>query len=90
MNEEGNKSVWFVPRSTVGGYHLAVEIVSSGEDCYVFVRSGVGMADKGDIHDLESLMTLVDIKYIIGRRPSLLPFEKAVEFMTKQTAFKRA
>ena len=90
MNEEGNKSVWFVPKNTVGGYHLAVEIVSSGEDCYVFVRSGVGMDDKGDIHDLESLMTLVDIKYVTGRRPSPLTFKNTVQFMDNQTALKRA
>jgi len=85
------ESVWFVPKNEIAGkYYLAVEIVRSGEDCYVFIRSGAGMDDKGDIHDLESLMTLVDIKYIIGRRPTLLSFDKAVEFMNKQTAFKRA
>lgn len=85
MEEE---SVWFVPRNTDGGYNLAVEIVQSGEECYVFVRSGLKVYDRGDIRDLESLMEVADIRYITGRKPAPLPFDVAVEFMKKQTAFK--
>lgn len=90
MNEEGRESVWFVPRNTAGRYHLAVEIVRSAEDGDVFIRSGMGMDDRADMRDLESLMNVTEIRYLTSRGPMPLKFDKAVEFMSKQTAFRRA
>lgn len=81
-------SVWFVPKNGHGGYHVAVEIKRDGNNCWVFVRSGVGMYDRGIMQDLESLMEIQDIRYIIGRKPTPLQFDVAVEFMKKKTALK--
>lgn len=81
-------SVWFVPRNKDGGYHVAIQIVREGEGSNVFVRSGFGKYDWGIRQDLYSLMDAPDIRYITDGESDPLPFEKAVDFMKKQTAFR--
>lgn len=88
--DEDNK-VWFVPKNFVAGkYRCVIEVIRTENDnCRVFIRSEVGNSDWGDKDDLESLMDRADISYLLNSKSGSLSFERAVEFMSKQTAFER-